>query len=115
MSEPVVITGAGLITSIGAGLDEFSSALFEGRVGTGHSGVIELDGTMEVVTCEVPDFTPQRWLGPKGIRVLDRSARLLAVAAQLCLEAVGRHVDLVSRRAIKPSLWKRIQAELVDA
>ncbi len=90
MSEPVVITGAGLITSIGAGLDEFSSALFEGRVGTGHSGVIELDGTMEVVTCEVPEFTPQRWLGPKGIRVLDRSARLLAVAAQLCLEAVGR-------------------------
>jgi predicted nucleotidyltransferase len=29
--------------------------------------------------------------------------------------AVGRRVDLVSRRAIKPSLWKRIEAELVDA
>jgi predicted nucleotidyltransferase len=29
--------------------------------------------------------------------------------------AVGRPVDLVSRRAIKPSLWKRIEAELIDA
>ena len=29
--------------------------------------------------------------------------------------AVGRRVDLVSRRAIKPSLWQRIEAELVDA
>ncbi len=29
--------------------------------------------------------------------------------------AVGRRVDLVSRRAIKPSLWKRIEPELVDA
>jgi predicted nucleotidyltransferase len=29
--------------------------------------------------------------------------------------ALGRHVDLVSRRAIKPSLWKRIEPELIDA
>jgi uncharacterized protein len=30
-------------------------------------------------------------------------------------EALGRRVDLVSRRAIKPSYWKRIEAELIDA
>ncbi|MBI5504108.1 MAG: nucleotidyltransferase family protein [Deltaproteobacteria bacterium] len=29
--------------------------------------------------------------------------------------AVGRPVDLVSRRAIKPSLWERIEPELIDA
>ena len=29
--------------------------------------------------------------------------------------ALGRHVDLVSRRGIKPELWARIEAELVDA
>ncbi len=29
--------------------------------------------------------------------------------------ALGRRVDLVSRRAIKPSLWKRIELELIDA
>ena len=29
--------------------------------------------------------------------------------------ALGRRVDPVSRRAIKPSLWKRIEPELVDA
>lgn len=29
--------------------------------------------------------------------------------------ALGRRVDLVSRRAIKPSLWKRIEPELIDA
>jgi len=28
---------------------------------------------------------------------------------------LGRRVDLVSRRAIKPSLWKRIEPELIDA
>jgi len=28
--------------------------------------------------------------------------------------ALGRRVDLVSRRAIRPSLWKRIEPELID-
>lgn len=30
-------------------------------------------------------------------------------------ELLGKRVDLVSRRAIKPSLWKRIEPELIDA
>jgi predicted nucleotidyltransferase len=30
-------------------------------------------------------------------------------------KALGRRVDLVSRRAIKPSLWERIEPELIDA
>jgi predicted nucleotidyltransferase len=29
--------------------------------------------------------------------------------------ALGRRVDLASRGAIKPSLWTRIEPELVDA
>ena len=29
-------------------------------------------------------------------------------------KALGRRVDLVSRRAIKPSLWTRIEPELID-
>lgn len=29
--------------------------------------------------------------------------------------ALGRRVDLVSRRSIKPSLWERIRPELIDA
>jgi 3-oxoacyl-[acyl-carrier-protein] synthase II len=90
LSEPVVITGAGVIASIGAGFEEFSSALFDSRVGATNSSVIDFGDAMEVVTCEVQGFSPKRWLGPKGIRALDRSARLLAVAAQFCLDAVGR-------------------------
>jgi predicted nucleotidyltransferase len=30
-------------------------------------------------------------------------------------KALGRREDLVSRRAIKPSLWRRIEPELIDA
>jgi len=30
-------------------------------------------------------------------------------------QALGRRVDLVSRRALKPSYWQRIEGELIDA
>jgi predicted nucleotidyltransferase len=30
-------------------------------------------------------------------------------------ELLGQRVDLVSRRALKPSLWKQIEPELIDA
>ena len=30
-------------------------------------------------------------------------------------DLLGRRVDLVSRRAIKPGMWKKIEPELIDA
>lgn len=40
--------------------------------------------------------------------------RFVALAEHL-EQILGQRVDLVSRRAIKPSLWKRIEPELIDA
>jgi predicted nucleotidyltransferase len=30
-------------------------------------------------------------------------------------ELLGQRVDLVSRRALKPAMWKQIESELIDA
>jgi len=61
--------------------------------GVGPSSVIGSDvaGTL---ACEVRDFNPQTWLGNKGIRVLDRTARLLCVAARMALATVPRLAEL---------------------
>ena len=40
--------------------------------------------------------------------------RLVQLADEL-ERALGRHVDVVSRRAIKASMWERIEPELIDA
>ncbi len=40
--------------------------------------------------------------------------RFVALAERL-EQLLGERVDLVSRRAIKPSLWERIEPELIDA
>lgn len=46
---------------------------------------------------------------------IDPSVGLGFVTLAERLEAIiGRKVDLVSRRAIRPSLWARIEPELID-
>jgi 3-oxoacyl-[acyl-carrier-protein] synthase II len=45
------------------------------------------------MVAEIADFQPQVWLGNKGIRVLDRSARLLSVASQMALSVAGLSQD----------------------
>ena len=46
---------------------------------------------------------------------VDPSIGLRFVAlAQRLEDSLGEHVDLVSRRAVKPSLWKQIETELID-
>jgi len=85
MSPRVVVTGAGVISSIGAGVEEFERNLFAGCSGVGPSPLLG----ETAIAAEVRNFSPQPWLGNKGIRVLDRSARLLSVAAHMALTATG--------------------------
>jgi 3-oxoacyl-[acyl-carrier-protein] synthase II len=85
MSGRVVVTGEGVVSSIGAGADAFEQALYAGATGAGPS---QLFGA-ETTTAEVRDFAPQTWLGPKGLRVLDRSARLVCVSSHMALCQAG--------------------------
>ncbi len=85
MTPRIVATGAGVICSLGAGWDAFEGALYAGRTGIGPATGRE-DGA---AAAEVRDFAPQQWLGNKGLRVLDRSARLLCVAAHMALCSSG--------------------------
>jgi 3-oxoacyl-[acyl-carrier-protein] synthase II len=83
MSARVMVTAAGVISPLGTGLENFACALFSGKSAVGPSK--RFPG---YVTAELAEFNAQHWLG-KGIRPLDRSARLLAVAAQMALNDSG--------------------------
>jgi len=73
----VVLTGAGVISAIGAGVDEFAKALYAGA-----SAITEGPPP----SAAIADFTPQTWLGSKGFKYFDRTARLLCVAGAMALE-----------------------------
>lgn len=89
MNSRIVITGAGVISPIGAGLADFETALYAGASGLALSQLLADASSSPPLVAEIRDFTPQPWLGNKGIRVLDRTARLLCVAAQMALASSG--------------------------
>jgi len=86
MKKRVVITGVGVLSSIGCGKDAYWQALQAGR--TGYKPITLFDASQFAVqqACEVDGFDAKQYLGVKGLRTLDRSTRLIVSAAKLAIE-----------------------------
>ena len=82
----IVITGIGVIAPNGIGKEQFWTALKEGRSGIKPISRFDTDGFKSKLGGEVSNFNPTFFLGSKGLKSLDRSARLLCSAAKLAIE-----------------------------
>jgi 3-oxoacyl-[acyl-carrier-protein] synthase II len=82
----IVITGIGVIAPNGIGKDQFWTALKEGRSGIKPISRFDTSSFKCKLGGEVPNFNPTVFLGTKGLKNLDRTARLLCSAAKLALE-----------------------------
>ncbi len=84
MTPRIVVTGTGVIASVGVGATAFEEALWAGA-----TGVKQSDRIAGHTFADVGEFDPKPWLGNKGVRVLDRGTRLLCIAAQMALTETG--------------------------
>lgn len=82
----VVITGLGLISSVGIGKDAFKQALFKGVSGIKPITLFDTADFKNKTAGEITDFQANIFLGDKGLRILDRSTKLVNSAAKLVLE-----------------------------
>ena len=82
----VVVTGVGIVSSIGIGKDKFWEALISGK-----SGISEIT-SIDTTQCnyhyggEVKDFNPQDFIPKRKIRFLGRTSQLAISATSLALE-----------------------------
>ena len=87
MRRRVVITGAGVVSPIGAGVGTFWDALEEGRSGAAR---VAIEGVGEICAFPVAEGEDARErFGQRDARRMDRSGRLAAVAASWALEDAG--------------------------
>lgn len=86
-NDSILVTALGVVSPIG--VEDFPAALYQG-----HSGLAPSESIPgEPVVGEVRGFDPKPWLGKKGVRVLDRCARLLAVSSHIALRESGLLAD----------------------
>ncbi len=86
MKRRVVITGIGVLSCIGTGREQYWDALFHGKTGFSPITLFETSSCSVHSAGEIRDFTPEEFLGKKGLRDLDRSTRLVCSAAKLAID-----------------------------
>ncbi len=82
----VVITGLGVVAPNGIGKDELWDNCFAGVSGIKPITLFDVSKYRCRYAGEISDFQPERYLGPKGLRNLDRTTLLSLVAAKLAIE-----------------------------
>ncbi|MEO3922653.1 beta-ketoacyl-[acyl-carrier-protein] synthase family protein [Micromonosporaceae bacterium B7E4] len=97
----VVVTGLGVVTSIGIGVEKFLAGLRAGRSGVKPITAFDTTGFAHANGCEITDFDPARWLHHVDPAQLGRASQLSAAAAGMAVADAGMSVEaLRSRRAL---------------
>ena len=85
----VVVTGLGVLSSIGTGAADFAAALRAGRDGRAPLTAFDTTGYAHSYGCPVTDFDPARWLRRVNPQDLSRAAQFSAAASRMAMTDAG--------------------------
>jgi 3-oxoacyl-[acyl-carrier-protein] synthase II len=88
----VVVTGMGMVTSIGSGREQFWESLLAGRCGFGPVKSFDTSGYGVHLGAEIVDFNPGDYVHRLNPELIGRSSQLAIAAARLAL--ADAHLDL---------------------
>ena len=89
----VVITGLGLVTPIGIGVDASWKAALEGRSGVVPITHFDASALPVRIAGEVKDFDPGQYIEAKEIKKMDRFIHLAMAAATMAVEDSGLKIN----------------------
>ena len=96
----VVITGLGVVSSIGTGIDKFWSGIEESRNGVDLVESFDVSDLAVKMAGEVRDFDAVEFLGRKPARQLDRCVHFALKASQEAMDDYGLELDQEDRERI---------------
>ncbi|MCW7944013.1 3-oxoacyl-ACP synthase [Streptomyces hygroscopicus] len=85
----VVLTGMGVVSSIGIGVSEFAASLRAGRSGAGPISQFDTAGFAHANGCEVTGFEPERWVSHLDPEDLGRASQFSVAAARMAVADAG--------------------------
>ncbi|MDI6781105.1 MAG: beta-ketoacyl-ACP synthase II [bacterium] len=87
-----VITGLGVISSIGIGKEEFLSGLLHGSSGVSHISLFDTSLLPVKIAGEVKGFNPLKYMDKKQVKRTDRTTQFAIVAANMAIN--DANIDL---------------------
>ncbi len=86
MSVRVVVTGLGMITPLGIGVEPTWQALLAGKSGIGPITSFDTTGFETTIAGEIKNFNPETFMSPKLIKRMDRFVQVAVATAVLAME-----------------------------
>jgi len=106
MKRQPVITGLGIVSPIGVGVEKFWAAALAGRSGTGAPTLF--DGSKAPAECrvvgEVRNFNPLDWMSPQTSRIAARFSQFGIAAARMARTDAGLDAAAIPSEALMVSV-----------
>ncbi len=96
MSKRVVITGLGVVSSVGIGAKQFWSSIIEGVSGIDLVTAFDTTNFDVKIGAEVKTFDPGQFLDKKEVRRTDRVVQFAVAATQMALEDAKFTIDVAN-------------------
>ena len=94
-SPRVVITGIGMVTSVGSGREDVWNALLAGRCGVGPVRSFDTSKYSVHLGAEIHDFNPEKYVRNLDVNSIGRSSQLAIAAARLALADAALDLTMV--------------------
>ena len=91
--QRVAITGIGVVSPIGIGLEDFWSHLLQGCSGVERISRFDPSRLRTQIAAEIKDFDPTKYLDRKDAKRMDRFVQFGVIAAQEAVEQSGLKLD----------------------
>jgi 3-oxoacyl-[acyl-carrier-protein] synthase II len=98
--QRIVVTGMGVVTPLGIGLDTFWDGLVAGRSGVGPITLCDPGDAASRIAAEVPGFDPRAFLDAKEARRLSRASQFAVAAAHMAIADAHLQIDDTNRAEI---------------
>src|ERR1051325_1591848 len=96
MGPAVVVTGLGMVTSIGTGREQFWGTLIDGRCGFGPVKSFDTSKYSVHLGAEIVDFNPNEYVFKLDPCTIGRASHLAIAAARLALQDASFDLELES-------------------
>ena len=96
----VVVTGLGLVSPLGTGVEKNWRALMEGRSGIRKISRFAADGFASRIAGEVPDFKAENYIEAKEIKKMDLFIQYAIGAATMAMDDSGLKIDEQSAEGV---------------
>ncbi len=97
MQKRVVVTGMGVVSSLGIGVNAFWGSIKSGKCGISKIERIDVSDMPTKVGAEIKDFNPIDFIDKKEVKRMDRFSQYAVVAAQLAVENAKLDLDKINK------------------